>query len=153
MSHAQCLKLRDDWTEQEAVLKDMLKIAPDNPDVLNGYGYELTLHGERLPEALSMIERAVTASPANGSYLDSLAWAQFKLGQLAQAMQSIQAASHAEPKSTTILEHYGDIALANHDPTSASAAWSALLKIPTDTEQKTRVHAKLTALGTARAAP
>jgi len=152
ISHAECLKRKGDWTEQEAVLKDMLKIAPDNPEVLNGYGYELILHGERLPEALSMIQRAVTASPTNGSYLDSLAWAQFKMGQLAEAMQSIQAASHDTPKNPTILEHYGDIALANHDSASASAAWSALLKISTDPEQKARVQKKLGALGSARAA-
>jgi tetratricopeptide (TPR) repeat protein len=152
ISHEECLKRKGDWTEQEAVLKDMLRIAPDNPEVLNGYGYELALHGERLPEALSMIQRAVTASPTNGSYLDSLAWAQFKLGQLEQAMQTIQAASHSTPKDPTLLEHYGDIALANHDPTSAGAAWSALLKTSTDPEQKTRVQKKLGALGSARPA-
>ena len=153
MSQAECLKLRGNWTGEEALLKDMLKIAPDNPEVLNGYGYELTMHNERLPEALSMVQRAVTASPTNGNYLDSLAWTQFKLGQVAQSMQTIQAASHSTPKNPAVLEHYGDIALANHDPTSASAAWSALLKIATDPEQKTRVHAKLAKLGTARAAP
>ncbi len=153
ISHADCLKRKGDWTEQEAVFKDMLRLAPDNPDILNGYGYELTMHGERLPEALSMIQRAVTASPTNGNYLDSLAWAQFKLGQLAPAMQSIQAASHSTPKDPTMLEHYGDIAVANHDPTSASASWNALLKISTDPEQKTRVQKKLGALGSARAAP
>ena len=153
LSHVECLKLRGNWTEEEAVLKDALKLVPTNPEVLNSYGYELTLHGERLPEALSMIQRAVTASPTNGNYLDSLAWTQFKLGQLAEAMQTIQAASHDKPKSLTILDHYGDIAAANHDTRSAKAAWSALLKTATDPELKMRVHKKLAALGTGPAAP
>ena len=143
MSHVECLKLRGNWIEEEAALKDALKLGPDDPEVLNSYGYELALRGERLPEALSMIQRAVAASPTNGNYLDSLAWAQFKSGQLAEAMQTIQAASHDKPKNLTILDHYGDIAVANHDAKSANAAWSAVLKTATDPELKMRVHKKL----------
>jgi len=36
--------------------------------------------GNRLAEALKLIQKAVELEPMNGAYLDSLGWVYFKLG-------------------------------------------------------------------------
>ena len=55
---------------------------------LNSLGYTLADRGQRLPEAVGFIERALKVDPDNPSYLDSLGWALFKQGRAAEAETS-----------------------------------------------------------------
>ncbi|MBI3426292.1 MAG: tetratricopeptide repeat protein [Acidobacteria bacterium] len=75
--------------ESEKLLRDLLEREPDNATVLNNLGYFLVERGQRLPEALALIERAVAIEPLNGSFLDSLGWTQYKLGNAEKARASI----------------------------------------------------------------
>ncbi len=93
----------------EAEYKKALAIAPENPGVLNDYGYMLVDHGVRLPEALGMIEKAVKLDPQNGSYLDSLGWAYFKLGQYAPAETNLKMAIDRSPTDASIHDHLGEV--------------------------------------------
>lgn len=51
-----------DWTAAEAAYRKALRITPDDPALLNNFGYSLTLQ-RRFPEALEMLGRAVVAAP------------------------------------------------------------------------------------------
>ena len=62
---------------------------------LNYLGYMLADRGEKLPEALVMIQKAVELEPQNYAYLDSLGWAYFKLGQYAKAEENLRKAMRA----------------------------------------------------------
>jgi tetratricopeptide (TPR) repeat protein len=53
--------------------------------------------GEKLDEALGMIEKAVAADPEQGYIIDSLAWAYFKLGRYADALEPMEKASLWNP--------------------------------------------------------
>jgi tetratricopeptide (TPR) repeat protein len=95
--------------DAEAMFRKALAIEPNDALVLNYYGYMLADLGVRLEEAVSMIHRAVVADPTNGAYLDSLGWAYFKQGKLAEAQQYLeQAVSHSND-DPTILGHLGDL--------------------------------------------
>ena len=52
---------------------------PLSAPALNYLGYMLADRGQKLPEALSLIERALKVDPDNPSYLDSQAWTLFKM--------------------------------------------------------------------------
>ena len=66
-----------DFKGAEESLRRILAREPNNATALNNLGYFLAERGERLPEALEMIKRAVRAEPANPYYLDSLGWGHF----------------------------------------------------------------------------
>ncbi|MDQ3907090.1 MAG: tetratricopeptide repeat protein, partial [Acidobacteriota bacterium] len=86
-----------DFKGAEESLRKVLARDPDSAIALNNLGYFLTEHGERLKEALDMIQRAVKSEPTNASYLDSLGWVYFKLGQLDEAERYLTDASRRNP--------------------------------------------------------
>jgi Tfp pilus assembly protein PilF len=116
---------------------------PDNATALNNLGYFLVEHNERLPEALEMIKRAIKAEPTNSSFLDSLGWAYFKLGQLEEAELNLADAARRDNTSATIQEHLGDIYQKQGKPEQARAAWQKSLKLLNEGEQASRIKMKL----------
>ena len=93
----------------EAAYKKALAVDPNNPTVLNDYGYMLADHGVRLPEALAMLQKAVRLDPQNGAYLDSLGWVYFKLGQYGPAEQNLHQAIDRTPTDPSIRDHLGEV--------------------------------------------
>ncbi len=96
------------WPEAEADLRQALALSPDQPDALNSLGYSLADRGERLEEALAMLERAVELRPMSGAVIDSLGWAHYRLGNYARALEVLEHAVSLEPGHATLNDHLGD---------------------------------------------
>lgn len=87
-----------------------LRNDPDNALVLNNYAYYLSLHDERLEEALEMAIKANKLAPDNVYYVDTYAWVLYKLGRYQEAEKMMKKCLGLEKNpSGTNLEHYGDI--------------------------------------------
>ena len=86
-----------------------LEIAPDNPVLLNNFGYSLIERDERLEEALQMVTRALEAEPENGAYLDTLGWGYYKLGEYDKAHDYIKKSLAEREDSAEVLEHLGHV--------------------------------------------
>ncbi|MDQ4123059.1 MAG: tetratricopeptide repeat protein [Acidobacteriota bacterium] len=131
------------FRDAETSLREVLKKEPENPTALNNLGYFLIERGERLPEALNLIKRAVAAEPGNASFLDSLGWAYYRLNQFAEAERHLSDAARRSPNSATIQEHLGDVYEKQGKIEQARNAWRralTLLKQPADIN---RVRAKI----------
>lgn len=133
----------NDFKGAEDSLRHVLAKDPANPTALNNLGYFLTERGERLPEALQMIERAVKSEPTNASFLDSLGWAHFKLGQLDEAERFLSDAAAHNPSSATIQEHLGDTLKARGKTDAARAAWRKALSLTNKPQVVARLKRKL----------
>jgi tetratricopeptide (TPR) repeat protein len=94
----------------EAALQRALRINPAHHQSLNYLGYMWAERGKNLPEALQMIEKALALDPANPAYLDSQAWALFRLGNPSAARPLLEEALRQVPDDPTLLEHFGDVA-------------------------------------------
>ena len=94
-------------------MERILQKAPEHYQALNYVGYTLAEQNRDLPRALRLLGKAVELSPDSAYIWDSLAWAQFRAGDVAGAWKSIRRAvdldKNAEP---AVWEHYGDIAAA-----------------------------------------
>jgi tetratricopeptide (TPR) repeat protein len=112
----------------------LLAIEPDHHPTLNYLGYMLADKGERLDEALVMIEKAVNADPDNGAYLDSYAWVLYKLGRYSEALAQIRKAAGRVPDDPTVVEHLGDIHAALGNAQEARDAWKQALAVDPDNE-------------------
>lgn len=97
------------YAAAETEYRKALAVAPDNPTVLNDFGYMLADEGTRLAEALSMIKKAVQLEPQNGSYLDSLGWVYYKLGQYGPAEENLHQAIDRQPTDASIHDHLGEV--------------------------------------------
>ncbi len=127
----------------ETTLREILKQSPQNPIALNNLGYFLAERGEKLEEALNLIEQAVQNNPTNPSYLDSLGWAYFKLGKLVEAEKYLKNALRFDNSSSTIHEHLGDVYQKQGKPDLAKSAWQKALEFVSDTDDINRIKAKL----------
>ncbi len=88
-----------------AHLEHALIIDPENANALNSLGYVLADQGTRLGRAISYCKRAVSKSPRNPAYLDSLAWCLFKNGRREEARQLLERAAKLGPGIAEIQEH------------------------------------------------
>lgn len=88
-----------------------LDLDPENANALNGLGYILACAGRDGARALTCCRKAVDKRPSNPAYLDSLAWAYFKLGFADEARSQIDRALELAPEAAEIREHAEAISL------------------------------------------
>ncbi len=119
---------RQKHSEQaEQFFQQALALDPANAMILNYYGYMLADKGNRLPEALKMIRKAVQLEPMNGAYLDSLGWAYFKLGQYELAEENLRQAVERDRTDPTVHDHLGDVYEKTGRIRLAAAQWELSL--------------------------
>ncbi|MEW6543001.1 MAG: tetratricopeptide repeat protein [Nitrospirota bacterium] len=119
-----------------------LKLDPQHADALNYLGYSYTERGIKIEEALSLIQRAVSLKPNNGYYIDSLAWAFFKMNRFDEALAEMKKAVSLVKDDPVIFEHLGEIYLKQHRLTEAREAWLRSLELdPTNVKLMERFRA------------
>ncbi len=97
------------WRQAEMDLQKARRLSDDEPHVLNYLGYSWVDKGIYLDEGLKIIEQAVAKRPQNGSFVDSLGWAYFKLGKYEKALDILQRAAQLEPTDPVVTDHLGDV--------------------------------------------
>lgn len=132
-----------DFRAAESSLREVLKQEPNNATALNNLGYFLAERGERLPEAVELIKRAIEIMPSNASFLDSLGWAYFKGGQLAEAEKLLTEAARRNPNSADIHEHLGDLYNRQGKSQQAAATWRKALNLAKEPNEIARIKGKL----------
>jgi tetratricopeptide (TPR) repeat protein len=132
-----------DWAPAEADFRRALQLNPTQPQVLNYLGYGLVDRGEKLDEALGMIEKAVAGDPDEGYIIDSLAWALFKLGRYEEALEPMERASLLEPVDPIVTDHLGDVYWKNDRKLEARFQWRRALSFEPTEKDATRIHRKL----------
>jgi tetratricopeptide (TPR) repeat protein len=138
-----CAERLGDFTAAEADMREALRLNPDEPRVLNYLGYSFVDRGENLDEALGMIERAVAREPGSGYIIDSLAWAYYRLGRYADAVQPMEQASLLEPVDPIVTDHLGDVYWAVGRTREAEFQWHRALSYGPEEKDAARIRAKL----------
>ncbi|MCE9649955.1 MAG: tetratricopeptide repeat protein [Parvibaculum sp.] len=131
------------WPDAERDLKTALKLSSDHPLVLNYLGYSWIEQGTHLKEALAMIEKAVELRPTDGFVVDSLGWAQYRLGDYAAAVRVLQRAVELEPDDSTINDHLGDAFWKVGRKIEARFQWSHALEMKPEKDRVDVLKAKL----------
>jgi len=112
----------------EAAFREALGVKPDSAPVLNYLGYMNADRGVRVDEAVTLIQRALTLDPENGSYLDSLGWALYRLDRLDQAEQSLRRALAKQATNAVILDHLADVVMRRGSAREALELWRRALQ-------------------------
>lgn len=131
------------WESAEVAFSQALEIEPDQPDVLNHFGYSLVEQGRRLEEAKAMIETAVEARPESGYIVDSLGWVLYRLGDFEGAVKHLEAAVALEPAQSVINDHFGDALWQVGRRMEAQFQWRRALSFDPDGDDAARIKRKL----------
>ena len=113
--------------ESLTVLREAQALEPANPLVQNNLGYLLLDQDRDLEEAASLIEASAKASPDNGNVVDSLGWAQFKLGRTAEAETTLRRAAELSPFSPEVRKHLGEVLVKQGKLAEAAEQWDRAL--------------------------
>lgn len=95
--------------------ENAIQIRPESAEALNNLAYLYTEENRKIKEAMIMAETAVKLEPSNASYIDTLGWAQYRLGNLDKALATLLKASQLAPGQSEILLHVGRVYLDKND--------------------------------------
>lgn len=94
--------------EMERLLRKVIEIKPDHHHAYNALGYSLAERNLRLPEAKSLIQKALSLSPGEPFITDSLGWVEYRLGNREEALKLLRAAYQTRP-DPEIAAHLGEV--------------------------------------------
>ncbi len=120
---------RGDFSTAANAFRELTEADPTDHLALNYLGYMMADREINLPQAKELIERALKVQPHNGSYLDSLGWTYFKLGNLKKAEEHIKASVRTQYRSAEVREHLGRLNLALDRPQEALSELRASLEL------------------------
>jgi tetratricopeptide (TPR) repeat protein len=143
--HVMSLILQDkgDMKGAEKSLRDLIARDPLDASALNSLGYMFAERGERLDEAVALLQRALKVEPGNPSYLDSLGWAYFQQGRLDLADAPLTEAAGKLQTNSVVQEHLGDLRFKQQRYGEASAAWQRSLAGDGQSIDRARIEKKL----------
>jgi tetratricopeptide (TPR) repeat protein len=127
MSLANAYQAHGDAAGTERVLRAVIARDPKNDVALNALGYFFAERGEQLPEAASLVERALAVQPESASYLDSLGWVYFKQGRIADAIPPLERATKIAEFSSLLQAHLAEAYFAAKRYRDAADAWTRAL--------------------------
>lgn len=136
----------DRHADAEAALLKALEANPDHVSANNDLGYFWADAGKNLDRALAMTRKAVQLNTNNeraGGYIDSYAWALYKLGRFAEAARQLELArTKADGNDPVILDHYGDALWRLNQKPRASQVWQDALRAAAAINEKDRPSIK-----------
>ena len=143
--HVMSLILQDkgDVKGAERVLRDLIGRDPMDANALNSLGYMLAERGDRLDEAVTLLQRALKIEPGNPSYLDSLGWAYFQQGRLDLADPPLTEAAEKLQSNSVVQDHLGDLRYKQQRFADAAAAWERALSGDGQSVDKSKLQGKI----------
>jgi tetratricopeptide (TPR) repeat protein len=138
-----CYERSRQWAKAEADFQHALKLAPDQPFVLNYLGYSWADMGQNLTQARAMIEKAVQRRPNDGAIADSLGWVLLRQGDVTEAVKALEHAVELDPEDASINGHLGDAYWAAGRKLEATYQWRRALTFNPEPDDAARLEAKL----------
>ena len=117
----------------ERLFRQVIELKPDHHHAYNALGYSLADRGLRLTEARQLIEKAVSMAPDDAYIQDSLGWVEFRDGNIARALQILEAAFDKRPDAE-IAAHLGEVLWVSGDRDKAMKIWREGLLLASDNE-------------------
>lgn len=114
--------------EMEGLLRGLMHAKPDDPHAYNALGYSLADRSLRLPEAKALIAKALQLAPKDPFITDSLAWAEFRSGNLNLALTLLEGAFKEKPDAE-IAAHLGEVLWVLKRPSEALNIWREGFKL------------------------
>jgi Flp pilus assembly protein TadD len=108
--------------DMERLLRRVIELKPDHQHAYNALGYSLAARNVRLPEARTLIKKALELSPGEPSITDSLGWVEYRLGNKPEAVRLLREAYRGQPDAE-IAAHLGEVLWVSGQVDEARQVW------------------------------
>ena len=112
----------DRLDDMERLLRKVIELKPESPHAYNALGYSLADRKIRLPEARTLIAKALALSPGEPFITDSMGWVEYRLGNRDEAIRLLRGAYQARP-DPEIAAHLGEVLWAAGQSDEARRVW------------------------------
>jgi len=92
----------------DSLYERALELKPDDPLINNNYSYAFATRKIQLERALKMVQISIAADSLNSSYLDTIGWVHFMLGNYKEAKLYLEKAIEVGGESAVMLDHLAD---------------------------------------------
>ncbi|HSX20305.1 MAG TPA: tetratricopeptide repeat protein [Gammaproteobacteria bacterium] len=123
--------LLDKPKEAERDLRSILVLDPNNANALNALGFTLANQPSRVKEALPFLQKALSQSPENPAFLDSMGWLMFKMGNNQEAITMLDKA-YKISGNNEIAAHLGEVLWSSGKKDAAREVWVKALSSAQD---------------------
>jgi Flp pilus assembly protein TadD len=106
----------------EKSMRRLIELRPDHAHAYNALGYSLADRSLRLPEARSLIEKALALLPDDAHIMDSMGWVMFRQNDMAGALKFLRKA-YAVRREADIGAHLGEVLWITGQRDEARAIW------------------------------
>jgi tetratricopeptide (TPR) repeat protein len=117
-----------------------LELKPDDPLLSNNYAYSFATRNIQLERALKMVKISIAADSLNSSYLDTIGWVYFMLGNYSEAKLYLEKAIEVGGESSVMLDHLADTESKLGNKEEAIKLWKKSLELdPTKIEIQNKI--------------
>jgi len=132
---------RNEFLISDSLYQKALSLDAENILIMNNYAYSLSNRGIRLEESLEMSRKTVEKEPENPSYLDTLGWIYFRIGNYKDAEFYIKKAIEKDKNNATLLDHLGDVYFMKGEKKKAMEYWKNAFELDPDLKNlKTKIE-------------
>ena len=123
----------DDLAEMERLLRKVMLARPESANAYNALGYSFADRNIRLAEARQLIVKALEYAPGDPFISDSLAWVEFRVGNLPEALRILQKAFSDKPDAE-IAAHLGEVLWVMGEQSKAVLVWKQGIELNPENE-------------------
>ena len=129
------------FEKSDSLYERALELKPDDPLINNNYSYAFATRGIQLERALKMVKISIDADSLNSSYLDTIGWVYYMLGNYSEAKFYLVKAIEVGGESAVMLDHLADIEFKLGNRERAVELWRNALELePSKTEIQTKIE-------------
>lgn len=128
--------------EMERLLREVMRLKPNEHHAYNALGYSLADRNERLDEAHALVTRALALAPGDPFITDSLGWVEFRRGRRREALLLLRQAWSARA-DTEIGAHLGEVLWSGGQKDEARQIWRQARQRDADNEVLRETLARL----------
>ena len=128
------------FEKSDSLYERALELDPNDPLINNNYSYAFATRGIQLDRALKMVKISVAADSLNSSYLDTIGWVYYMLGNFTDAKLYLEKAIEVGGKSSVMLDHLADAEYKLGNKDKAIELWKNALELePTKIEIQNKI--------------
>lgn len=119
-----------------------IAVTIDSTDILilNNFAYSLAERGIKLDKALRMVQKSLDEEPDNPSYLDTIGWVYYQMGNYEKAKEYIYKAIEYDESNATLIDHLADVYYKLNNREKAIELWENALELDVN---NTKIQTKI----------
>ncbi|MEO8557514.1 MAG: tetratricopeptide repeat protein [Rhodospirillales bacterium] len=137
------LERSNQWSKAEADFRKALELSPDQPYILNYLGYSWVDQNINVDEGKRLLEKAVRLKPNDGAIVDSLGWANYRLGDMPRAIDLLERAVALVSTDWTVNDHLGDAYWRVGRKLEARFQWQRALTLKPEADKVQEIENKI----------